>query len=154
MTERARLGGLLAFLILVVGLVAVPTVSAQGWRLEGLGGASLDSGQVASGQTVLIFWASWSPRGRDIVDRAVALERQFQGKARFFLVNFQEDEATARQFLGSRPSPPVLLDRDGALAKRHAVLNLPGMVVFKNGEAVYSGRLTQDAAAVLASHLD
>ncbi len=152
--NRSPVCGRLARTALLLAVVTTSAAFPQGWRLDGLDGASLDSSQLSSGQFVLVFWASWSPRGRDVVERVAALNQQFGSRARFYLVNFQEDEATARQFLGNRRSVPVLLDRDGALAKRHAVLNLPGLVVFKNGQAVYSGRLPNDAAALLQGHLD
>jgi hypothetical protein len=34
------------------------------------------------------------------------------------------------------------------------VLNLPGLVVFKNGEAVYTGNLPGDAESLIDSLLD
>lgn len=141
-------------LVMLTGLVlfALPTLSQD---LSGPGGARLSASDLASGQHVLVFFASWSPKCRDIGPRTRAIADRFSGRARVHLVNFQEDAATAQQFLGgSAGAVPLLVDRDGSFARRHSVLNLPGLVVYKNGEAVYSGTLPGDAESLIDSLLD
>lgn len=129
-----------------------PPAAAQerGLELAGLDGGRLTEQQLQSGNSVLLFWASWSPRCRDIASRAQALEKRFGARARVLLVNFQEDERSVRGFLGSQTTPPVYLDRDGDFAKRYSVLNLPGLLVLRNGEPVYQDRLPSDADELLA----
>lgn len=138
---------------LVIGtLLGTVAGAAQDRRLElpGLDGSRLTEQQLQSGSYVLLFWASWSPRGRDIVARAQALDRQLGSRARVLLINFQEDENSVRAFLGGRSTPAVYLDREGDLAKRYSVHNLPGMLVLKDGEALYQDRLPADAEAVIS----
>ena len=144
-----RLAFALVAATLVAGLAAAPA-AAQGLRLQGLGGEELRESDLASQPTVVVVWASWSPRGRDVVQRVKALVGRWGGRARVITVNFQEDRATVEKFLaGQNLGAPVFLDGDGAFAKKYAVTNLPGLVVFKDGDAAYRGKLPDDADAVI-----
>jgi thiol-disulfide isomerase/thioredoxin len=144
-----RLLALLALAALAFGVAAV--AGAQEVRLRGLGGEELRDADLASGTTIIVVWASWSPRGRDVVDRVNALAGRWGRQARVITVNFQEDRATVEGFLaGKGLRAPVFLDTDGAFAKRYAVTNLPGLLVLQNGEVAYRNRLPDDPDAVLA----
>lgn len=143
---------LLIALALCVGLTGAPPAAAQNLTLSGLDGGQLREADLAQGATVVIVWASWSPRGRDIDAKVNAIANRWGSRARVVTVNFQEDDATVRQFLnGKRINVPVYLDRDGAFAKKYAVTNLPGLVVFKDGSAAYRNRLPDDPDSVLGS---
>ena len=135
-------------------LVIVQPVSSQGGALVGLGGDSLTEQSMNSGSHVLIFWASWSPKCRDIDQRSSRIASSWKSKARVAMVNFQEDRDTVEDFLGGSGSIPTYLDRDGSFAKRHSVLNLPGLLVVKDGKVVYQGRLPTDVDELLGSHLN
>ena len=149
----ARLAARLAVILAVVALVAsfaATLVAAQGLRLWGLAGEELCESDLAGQPTIVVVWASWSPRGRDVVQRVKALVGRWGGRARVITVNFQEDRATVEKFLaGQNLGAPVFLDTDGAFSKKYAVTNLPGLVVFKDGDAVYCGKLFDDADAVI-----
>jgi thiol-disulfide isomerase/thioredoxin len=144
-----RVFALLALAALAVGVATA--AGAQEVRLRGLGGEELRDADLAQGTTIIVVWASWSPRGRDIVGRVNALAGRWGGQARVITVNFQEDRATVEGFLaGKGLRAPVFLDTDGAFAKRYAVTNLPGLLVVQNGDAAYRGKLPDDPDAVLA----
>jgi thiol-disulfide isomerase/thioredoxin len=138
-------------LVLLLALAALPA-AAQNLTLTGTDGSQLREADLAQGATVVVVWASWSPRGRDIDARVRSIASRWGSQARVVTVNFQEDDATVRQFLQDKPmNVPVYLDRDGAFAKKYAVTNLPGLVVFKDGGAVYRNRLPDDPDSVLGS---
>ena len=145
----ARLAIALAVAALVAALAAAPA-AAQGLRLQGLGGEELRESDLASQPTIVVVWASWSPRGRDVVQRVKGLVGRWGSRARVITVNFQEDRATVEKFLaGQNLGAPVFLDTDGAFSKKYSVTNLPGLVVFKDGDAAYRGKLPDDADAVI-----
>lgn len=148
-TTGRRLAIALALALGLAALTAIPS-SAQGVRLSGLGGEELREGDLAGGATIVVVWASWSPRGRDIVDRVNALSSRWGGRARVVTVNFQEDRATVESFLsGQRMAVPVFLDTDGAFSKKYSVTTLPGLLVFKDGDAAYRGKLPDDPNSVI-----
>jgi thiol-disulfide isomerase/thioredoxin len=140
----------LAALALLAGAPSRPAAAQQGWELPGLDGGSLSAGDVANGTTVMVLWAGWSPRCRDVVDRSNALVERWSGRARVVMVNFQEEPAEASAFLAGKGNRArVYLDADGGFAKRHRVTTLPGLVVYRDGEVAYQGRLPDDPDAVV-----
>lgn len=137
-------------LVVVVALALTSAVMAQGIRLDGVAGGSLTDADLGRGTTVVVFFATWSPRGRNLGERIQAVTRSAGGKATVVAVNYQEDRATVAEFLaGTALGVPVFLDIDGALAKKYKMANLPGLLVLKNGTAAFQGRLPDDPAAVL-----
>lgn len=148
---NARLSRLLVLVALGALVLGVASLAdAQDVRLRGLGGEQLRDADLAQGTTVIVIWASWSPRGRDVVPRVNALAERWGRQARVITVNFQEDRGTVEGFLGGQGlRVPVFLDPDGAFAKRYAVTNLPGLLVIQNGETAYRNRLPDDPDAVL-----
>lgn len=137
-------------------MVSVLPLSAQprGFTLEGLGGGELTAGDLDRGTTVVVVWASWSPRCRDIVARTNALVDKWGGRARVITVDFQEDRKAVQGFLeGQRMRAPVYLDEDGAFSKRYAVTHLPGLLVFQDGQTRFSGRLSRDPDTLISQSL-
>ena len=149
--RRAFAATLAAFGLLAV-VAGVGRLQAQrGWELPGLEGGALSAGDVGSGTTVMVVWAGWSPRCRDIVERSNALVGRWGGRARVVMVDFQEEPAEVTAFLrGKGAQAPVYLDGDGSFAKAHRVTTLPGLVVYRDGEVAYQGKLPDDADAVIA----
>jgi thiol-disulfide isomerase/thioredoxin len=122
-----------------------PLFAQGGLRLPGLDQGELREGDFDSGTTILIFWATWSPRCRDIVERSNAVAGRWQGQARIALVDFQETPEEVRAFLADqRPAVPVYLDQDGRLAKKHAITTLPSLLILRDGRVVFQGRLPAD----------
>jgi thiol-disulfide isomerase/thioredoxin len=149
--------GLLTPLLLVaLLLVATPATSLaqETITLRGLGGETLSDADLNRGTTIVVVWASWSPRGRDIDARVQAIARRWGGQARVVTVNFQEDRQTVEGFLAGKSfGVPVFLDEDGRFAKKNAVTNLPALLVVRDGRTAFSGKLPDDPDAVLAEAL-
>ena len=141
----------LAFLVLVALAVTGPVWGAQGEPLIGLDGQQLNSRELERGLVILVFWTTWSPRGRDIVPRVNALVRGWGDRATVVTVNFQEDPAKVRLFLASKEelNAPVFLDERGDFSKRHRVSSAPWLLVLKDGARVFSGKLSRDPNQVI-----
>jgi thiol-disulfide isomerase/thioredoxin len=151
--RRSAWSAVLAFAVLAGSLASVP-VRAQDVRLSCLQGESLGEADLARGATVVVLWASWSPRSRDIVERVNPLASRWGGRARVVTVNFQEDRQAVAGFLaGKNLGAPVCLDQDGSFSKKYNVANLPGLLVVKDGQVVYRGKLPDDPDRVLADLL-
>lgn len=155
MNRGAKLGWVLTLAtVLVLAAGAVASSAQEGTRLVGVRGEELTQSDLERGSTVLVVWASWSPRCRDIVERVNPLAERWGGKARVATVNFQEDRSAVDTFLrGKSLSTAVYLDADGAFSKRNAVTTLPGLLVYVDGRVAYSGRLPEDPDRVLAQTL-
>lgn len=132
-------------------LVARPgDLAAESTDLPGLDGGRLTAEEVESGAVILVFWASWSPRCRDIVIRVNALERRWSPVARVATVVFQEEPDAVREFLAGKDiAAPVYLDATGSFSKRHAVATLPALVVLRDGQVDFRGKLPVDPDAVI-----
>ncbi len=150
--------GRLALLVLVT--LAAVLLSPPAWteersfRLEGLRTGELQPAELLQGDVIVIVWASWSPRCRNIVERANDVADRWGDRARVLTVAFQEDRETVERFLsGKSPRAPIFLDRDGAFSKRHTVTHLPGLLIFRNGDTGFSGRLPNNPHALIEQTL-
>jgi thiol-disulfide isomerase/thioredoxin len=149
--SRVWLAPVLAAL-LVYAVVA--SAQAQEVRLQGLQGERLGDSDLSQGTTIVVFWTSWSPHSRDIVARVNPLAQRWGGRARVVTVNFQEDRQTVEGFLsGKGLGSPVFLDTDGAFSRKYAVATLPGLLIIRDGQVVYKGRLPDDPDRVIADFL-
>ena len=145
-----RFRAFLAFGVFLLLIAGSSSLQAQGWRLSGIGGESLSEADVGQGATVVVVWASWSPKSRDIVARVNQISDRWSGKARVVTVSFQEERAAVAGFLaGKGLSTPVFLDADGAFSRKFSIATLPGLLVIKDGQAVYRGKLPEDPDAVI-----
>ena len=141
----------LAALLAAAGVLAAPA-RAQNFRLPGLHGGQLTEGDLAQGATILVVWASWSPKCRDIVDRVNAIQGSWGGRARVVTVDFQESRDDVARFLkGKSLSVPVYLDMDGSFSKTKAVTTLPGLLVIRDGKIAYRGRLPDEPDSVISN---
>lgn len=145
----------MAAAVLVLAALALqapaPLRAVEAEALAGLDGESLQPRDLERGLVILIFWTTWSPRGRDIVPRVNALVRRWGEEGRVLTVNFQEDPAKVRAFLDSREalSAPVFLDERGDFSKQHRVSSAPWLLVLKDGARAFSGKLSRDPDAVI-----
>ena len=148
-----RVAAVAALLALLAGLPA--PAWAQEVNLSCLGGGGrLAEADLARGATIVVVWASWSPRSRDIAERVAPLASQWGGRARFVTVNFQEDRAAVERFLaGKSLGAPVCLDPDGAFSKKYNIATLPGLLVLKDGQVAYRGKLPDDPGQVISAAL-
>jgi thiol-disulfide isomerase/thioredoxin len=114
----------------------------------------LQPAELLQGDVIVIVWASWSPRCRDIVERSNEVVDRWGDQARVLTVVFQEDRETVERFLiGKSPRAPVFLDRDGAFSKRHTVTHLPGLLIFKDGDTEFSGRFPMNPHSLIEQTL-
>jgi thiol-disulfide isomerase/thioredoxin len=142
-TSRAMLA-----LLLLAGLAR--SAGAQDASLSCLGGQRLSDGDLSRGTTIVVVWASWSPRSRDIVQRVNPIASRWGGNARVVTVNFQEERPAVESFLaGKGLAVPVCLDGEGAFSRKYKVSTLPGLLVVKNGQVAYQGKLPDDAERVI-----
>lgn len=142
--------------VLALALLALSAgAQAQELRLPGLGGGQLAEGDLAKGTHVIVFWTSWAPRGRDVVDRVNSLAERWGGRARVLTVNFQEDESAVRAFLDGKAKldAEVFMDRKGELSKKYRVNSAPWLLILKDGRTSFSEKLPQDPDAVVAQVL-
>lgn len=144
-----------AALVLALSLaVPVSSAFAQDVRLQGLRGESLTEADLARGTTIVVVWASWSPRSRGIVERVNPLASRWGGRARVITVNFQEERGAVEGFLsGQNLGAPVFLDPDGTFSKKYAMATLPGLLIIKDGQVVYRGKLPDDPDRVIGEFL-
>jgi thiol-disulfide isomerase/thioredoxin len=118
---------------------------AQEISLSCLGGERLSEGDMSRGVNIVVVWASWSPRSRDIVQRVSPIASRWKGSARVSTVNFQEERQAVEGFLaGKTLGAPVCLDPDGLFSHKYNVANLPGLLVVKDGQVLYHGKLPDD----------
>ena len=144
---RRRTPALLA--IVLAGLLC-GQVAAQEVRLSGLAGEQLSDAEMGQGTTIVVVWATWSPRSRDIAERVRPLAGRWGARARVLTLDFEEDRRTVEAFLaGKSLGAPVFLDSDGAFSKKYAVATLPGLLVVKDGKVAYHGKLPDDADRVI-----
>lgn len=154
MTLRRALAAVAASSLLVLAFPPRGAAAPAQFTLQGLGGDVLESRSLAHGVTIVVIWASWSPRCRDLGERVNPLVERWAAKARVVTVNFQEDREAAASFARQQAlEVPVYLDADGEFAKGYGVTNLPGLLVLKDGQPVYSGRFTQESDQVLAESI-
>jgi thiol-disulfide isomerase/thioredoxin len=148
--RRRVLAAVIVAACLGAGVAAGRLAAQDAWELPGLEGGSLSAGDVASGTTVMVVWAGWSPRCRDIVGKSNSLVERWDGRARVVLVDFQEEPGEVSSFLsGKGARAAVYLDGDGAFSKQHRVTTLPGLVVYRDGEVAYQGKLPDDPDSVI-----
>jgi thiol-disulfide isomerase/thioredoxin len=150
-----RAVGVFALIAGLAGGSPAPTgAQQQALRLPGLSGGELTEADLGRGSSVLVLYAGWSPRCRDVVDRANALHQEWGNSARVAMINFQESPEEVRAFLRDKsPRSPVYLDRDGAFAKKHSVTQLPFVLVFRDGEVKARGRLDDGAGGLVGNAL-
>jgi len=148
---RAVTAGL-ARVFLFLALLAVASMPALAEEISPL--VTLDGDAVtndlASGDLIAVFFASWSPKCRGVVEQANSLQTRWGSRAKVVLVAFQEDAGEVESFLvGKSPRVQVLRDPRGSFSKKHGVTTLPSLVVVKDGVTAFSGRFPAEPNSIL-----
>ena len=154
--DRARLQRFAAAICLAALLVAAPAAAAQ-WSLPRLGGgAPLDQAAIDTGLVIVVVWTTWSPRGGNIVERINRIERRWGDRARVVSVVFQESpEAIEKYLAGKSLAVPVFLDSGNAeFSKRHKVVQVPRLLLFKDGVTAVNVNLTDDPDPLIQGAID
>jgi len=147
---RASARTLPILLAALVILAASPSLAEEHVLLPGLEGGEISGRDLETGPVIVVVWASWSPRCRDIVPRMNALESAFSAKARVLAVVFQEEADAVRRFLGGQGlRVPVYVDRTGSFSKVQGVSTVPWLLVLVDGRAAFSGKLPTDPDVVV-----
>jgi len=149
-SSRVRLGAAALTLALLSLVTFRGTLRAEAVDLTCVGGGRLTDADLGHGTAIVVVWASWSPRSRGIGERVGALASRWGGRARVVTVNFQEDGAVVERFVGKGLGAPVCLDPEGNFSRNYEIATLPGLVVLKDGQVVYSGKLPDDPDSVIA----
>ncbi len=153
MVRTTRVRTLPIGLLLLLALIVPPAqlrAADEDQGLPGLDGGRLTEADLAEGYTIIVVWASWSPRSRNLGERVQELEARWGKHARVITVNFQETPDKARVFVRKqRLAVPVYLDREAVFAKRYAVTSLPFLLVLGDGETEFAGKLPSDPDAVI-----
>ena len=143
----------LSLLLLVCGFCPTPCAAAD-VALPGLDGGELVPGDLESGDHVIVVWAPWSPRCRDIATSVGQLQLAWGERARVLTVVFQDSPDRIRRFLAENSlETPVFLDLEGTFSKRHGVATLPTLLVFRDGQRLFRGQLPVDAVPLVDRHL-
>lgn len=147
---RARRPAVALAALLAVAL-GVPA-SAAG-ELREMRGGNLQAAGISDQDVIVILWASWSPRCRDIVERVNGLNAKWSSKARVVAMSFNEDRADVEAFLaGKEARVAVVLDQGGEFAKGNGITSLPGVVLVRGGKVVHAGKMPDDIDSLLGSH--
>ena len=141
----------------LVALLVVAFPAAAEWSLPRFGGGDpLDPGTVQTGLVIVVVWTTWSPRGRNIVERLNRIQADWGDRARVVSVVFQESpEAIGRFLEGKKLTVPVFLDSGNAeFSKRHNVTQVPRLLVFKDGVTAVNVNLTDDPNPLISGALE
>jgi thiol-disulfide isomerase/thioredoxin len=142
-------------LVLALLLALVPAVDVAAGSLEGLRAGTLSDGDLAQGTTIVVVWASWSPKCRGIAERLNALEKKWGGRARVVSVNYQEKRADVEKYVSDAGlAVPVFLDSDAEFSRKNSITTLPGLLVVRDGKPAYRGRFPDDPDKLLGEVLN
>lgn len=157
-SHRARpLSALAAVLLPLLALAGACTrpAAAQEIVLAGLDGGQLRESDLRRGNVIVVVWASWSPRGRDVVGKVNDIASRWGSRARVVTVNYQESRGEVESFLaGKGLRAPVYLDTEGEFSKKYSKPNLPVLLVFRDGEQPVRTALPDDPHPTISSALE
>src|SRR5262245_60957034 len=108
-------------------VVRVPPAPAPDFALVGLDGKTVRLGDLRGRVVFLNFWATWCPPCREEMPAMQALAAELEKEGLVVLaVNYAETAEVAEAFVQETGlTLPVLLDGDGAIARRYRVPGLP-----------------------------
>ncbi len=108
-------------------VVAVAPAPAPDFSLPGLDGRSVRLAELRGRVVVLNFWATWCEPCREELPGMQALADHLADRGLVVLaVNYEERADAVRSYAGEAAlTVPVLLDHDGAVARRYGVTGLP-----------------------------
>lgn len=137
--------------LLLLFVAVTPALSAA--EVREMRGGSLQGAGISEQDVIVVLFASWSPRCRDIVERVNSLNQRWSSKARILAMSFNEDRAEVEAFLaGKNLQASAVIDQGGEFAKGNGITSLPGIVLIRGGKVVHAGKMPDDVESLLASH--
>ncbi|NJK89391.1 MAG: TlpA family protein disulfide reductase [Myxococcales bacterium] len=118
--------------------VDTPRRAAIPFDLETFDGTRIASRDLSDELVVLNFWATWCPPCVEEMPSFEALARSFEGddRIRFLAVSTDDSWQPVRDFFDEPPPFPVLLDKEGGLAREYGTTKFPETYLLRNGEIV------------------
>jgi len=117
------------------------------FTLESLVGSQVTVGQPGK-ITVINFWATWCPPCKEEMPGLEQFAHENQQKVDFYAVNLQESNEKISNFMSkNKYTMLVLLDKEGAVAKKFQVTAIPTTIIInKHGMVKFrkSGAMTRD----------
>lgn len=130
---RARLGLLSCLLLL-----AFPARGSTPPLAGTSSGIEIEEVEMSSGEFVVVVWATWSPHSDSVPTLLEQLSESWKHRAETIGVLFQEDP---RDALADDLEVPHYRDGSGRFSKRWGVKTLPFLLIFRNGELAFGGKL-------------
>ncbi len=147
--------GFAVILLLASAVLAPPSLAREDsryarWELPGLDREALSRADLEQGTTLIVVWASWSPRCRGMAAKIDRLTEVWGGQMRVVSVVFQEDPESVRETVNRTGlATPVYLDLSGDFSQQHEVSTLPMLLIFRAGELAFRGKLAASPDAVI-----
>ena len=121
----------------------VPAIGSEAadFTLESATGERVSLGRFAGEKAVLlVFWATWCPHCNAAVPAINEIQSRMRGRLEVLAIDFLESRQKVQSFMKAKNvAYTVLLDRDGAVARKYRVVGIPTYVVVdRNGKIVYS----------------
>jgi peroxiredoxin len=102
----------------------------------------------------LLFWATWCPHCNEAVPRINAIrENSARGdRLQILALDYKESPETVAAFIRRKHvAYPVLLDREGTVARSYRVLGIPTYILLDaSGRIVYRGHELPEISRILA----
>ncbi len=139
MNKRRAISFLVVFAVFVV-------YAQKNWTLEGVSdGKLVGSDDLKNRNVIIVVWSSWAPRCNTIKQDIIKLSSKWGKDVDIWVVNFQEDEDQVLQFLGKDlKNAKLFIDKTGKFSRFHNITELPAVIVYKDGTAVFKGTFVRD----------
>lgn len=115
--------------------VESPARVAPPFELETLEGTTIALSDLSDKIVVVNFWATWCPPCVEEMPSLESLAEMFQSEKEvvFLAVSTDDDWGPVRTFFEEEPPFPVLLDREGEIARQYGTTKFPETYVIEDG---------------------
>lgn len=132
--------------------VSASATGVSEWKdftLRDVDGRTVSLAQFIGRKPVLLyFWATWCPKCRESVPEINRIHRDpaGHGNVQILALDYMESPRKVRSFVTAKEVAfPVLLDREGEVARLYQVVGVPTYILLdRNGKVAYRGYDTPD----------